>query len=175
MLFNWQGYRLLISFLEETADQKMETQFDFDHYDATGQLSIKIPIKYLPYYVNSSQYERVNGEIDINGIPYKFVKQRFLNDSLELICIPNHAALTLRSAKENIFGLVNDLQHSSAGKKSDTHPGNSKSFSSEHYTVVEPLTLSQYYLLLDERSFHFSISIQSFLPPAIEYPPEWMA
>ncbi len=63
LLFNWFGYRLLLSFMEDKADMQLEAQLDQDQYDQSQLVSIKIPVKYISYYSGSTTFERVDGEI----------------------------------------------------------------------------------------------------------------
>lgn len=109
-LFNWFGYRLLTSFLQDRADASLEFQLDNNKYDESQLISIKIPAN-LPYYNNSQRYERVDGQIAINGKHYNYVKRRLFNDSLEYLCIPSEEKTRLSHASDEFFKLINDLQH----------------------------------------------------------------
>ena len=90
---------------------------DNDEYDDSGLISIKVPATHLAYSPSSSQYERVDGRMLIGSTPYKFVKRRCFNDTLELICIPDYKVLRPETARR------------------DSHPAISKSFSIDYYTV----------------------------------------
>jgi hypothetical protein len=119
-------------------------------------------------------FERTDGRIEIAGVEYSYVKRRIFNDSLEIMCIPNNAAMQLHNAKNNFFNLVNDLQ-CSQNKKTNSRSECNKSFSMDNYIVnelyqfnINRFTLSNniiYYLEND--SFDFS-SID-------EQPPDIMA
>lgn len=117
-LFNCFGYRLVISYFEVKADQQLENQLDNENYDESQLVSLKVPVTYLPYYNNSKTFERVDGQIEIHGTLFKYVKRRIYNDSLELLCIPNATAMKFQSTRNEMFRFVNDLQ---TGKKSDSH------------------------------------------------------
>jgi hypothetical protein len=132
LLFNWFGYRLVIGVLETQANSALEAQLDQNCFDDAQLISIKVPVRYLPYYTNSSQYERVDGQIEVGGVQYKYVKRRIYNDSLELLCIPNHTAMRLRTAENEFFKFSNDLTHE---KKPGDNPHGRKYFSIDHYTV----------------------------------------
>ena len=119
----------------------------------------------LPYYNNSKSFERREGQIEITGVQYNYVKQRIYHDSLELVCIPNKAATQLRSAKDDFFKLVNDLQYGQS-KKTNSHNNNYKNFSLDHFTLndfcelqIAILTLAKNRSpYLDDSSFDFSSS-----------------
>lgn len=109
-LFNWFGYRLLTSFLQDRANASLEFQLDNNKYDESQLISIKIPAN-LPYYTNSKNYDRVDGQISINGKHYNYVKRRLFNDSLEYLCIASEEKTRLSNARDDFFKLINDLQH----------------------------------------------------------------
>jgi hypothetical protein len=117
-LFNCFGYRLVISYFEDKANQQLENQLDNENYDEAQLVSLKVPVTYLPYYNNSKAFERVDGQIEIHGTLFKYVKRRIYNDSLELLCIPNATAMKLQTTRNEMFRFVNDLQ---TGKKSESH------------------------------------------------------
>ncbi|HVV03192.1 MAG TPA: hypothetical protein VHC96_03175 [Puia sp.] len=142
LLFSWYGYELLSSYLEAKADRQLEARLDANRYDESELISIKVPSSHLSYYNSSTQFERVDGQIEVGGVQYKYVKRRLFNDSLELLCIPNHAAMNQQTARNQFFQLVNDLQqHNGQGKKSDH--STSKSFSPTDYETVSSLTVGQ--------------------------------
>lgn len=130
LFFNWYGYQLLSSYWQNRSDRRLEASFDKDNFDDSQLISLKIPLTTLSYYSGSTSFERVDGQIDIHGVHYKYVKRRIFQDSLELLCIPNMAAMKLQTAKNDFFRQVNDLQQQSQGKKSNAHPvkDNSKDY-----------------------------------------------
>ena len=132
LLFNWFGYRLFIGMLETQANTALEAQLDENRYDESQLISIKIPVRYLPYYTNSSEFQRVDGQIEVGGIQYKYVKRRIYRDSLEMLCVPNHTAMQLRTAENEFFRFSNDLTHE---KKPGDNPHARKYFSVDNYTV----------------------------------------
>ncbi len=89
----------------------MERSLDENNYDDAQLITISVPLTKISYYNNSTQFERVDGQIELNGVQYKYVKRRLYNDSAELVCIPNGVAMKLLSAKNDFFKVVNDIQH----------------------------------------------------------------
>ncbi len=122
--FNIFGYKIVAIFLEQQENEKMELAFDGNDYADQQLISIKQPTN-LPYYQNSKTFQRIDGEIEIEGVYYKYVKCRIYNDSLELLCIPNTAKMKIQAAKADFSKLVADFQTSAGKKKS---PSESKSF-----------------------------------------------
>ncbi|MBN9379378.1 MAG: hypothetical protein J0H74_01350 [Chitinophagaceae bacterium] len=149
LFFNWYGYKLLSFYLEDRADRRLEASLDKDRYDESQLISIKVPSSHLSYYNSNTQFERVDGQIEVKGIQYKYVKRRLYNDSLELLCIPNHDAMKLQTARNQFFQLVNDIQqHNGHSKKSDTHH-TTKSFFPTDYEAIHGLTIEQLYTVIN--------------------------
>ncbi|HRP56934.1 hypothetical protein [Agriterribacter sp.] len=116
-LFNLAGYRLLLQYWEVQENTKMEVRLDQQQYDEKDLVEVKIPIN-LPYHSNWSDFERYDGEIDIDGVHYKYVKRKIFNDSLVLLCIPDKIKTKINTARDEFFSLVNDLQKDTANTKS---------------------------------------------------------
>jgi hypothetical protein len=117
LAFNWFGYRIFMNLLEQKASVTLQQQLDKDLYDDSGLVEVKIPVN-LPYLSNWTSFERFQGETEINGIHYKYVKRKLVNDTLILLCIPNSEKNELRTAQSDYFKQVNDLQNTS--KKNNT-------------------------------------------------------
>ncbi len=107
-LFNTGGYRFVFDQLEERSSVELIKQLDNETYRDSELVEMKVALP-MPYQTNWSSFERFNGEIEIAGIHYNYVKRKVWNDTLILMCIPNHGKMSLNSAKDQFFSLVNDL------------------------------------------------------------------
>jgi hypothetical protein len=107
-IFNVGGYRFVFDKLEKDASVQLIDKLDNDQYRDDQLIEMKVPLP-MPYQTNWSSFERYNGEIQIEGVHYNYVKRKVWNDTLILLCIPNHDKMQLNSAKEQFFSLVNDL------------------------------------------------------------------
>ena len=135
----------------------MEIKLDQNQYNESDLVSVKIRYP-LPYIVNSSNFERWNGEVNIDGILYKYVKRRFINDSIEFLCIRDQMSMQLQTARDNFFRLANDLQQNQENKKSDqSNIPSFKNTLNQYYeeipewglsTIETPLLYNPYYLPL---------------------------
>jgi len=174
LFFNWYGYRLLTTWLEVKADHQLEARLDQNSYDESQLVSIKVPSTHLSYYNSSTQFERVNGQIEIEGVRYKYVKRRLFNDSLELLCIPNHTAMRLANVKNEFFKGVNDIrQDNGQSKKSDSTPGSSKNIAStDYYTVNDFFVLGNLYFTHLPRPFDRAATISTSVLATDEQPPD---
>jgi len=170
LLFNFIGYRLFSSLMEERANHQLEAKLDNDDYDDAQLISIKIPVTHLAYYNSSDKFERVDGQVEMNGVQYKFVKRRIYKDSVEMLCIPNQTAMSLQSAKDEFFKLVNDLQHTGQSKKTDTHT--SKNFTVDNYTLSESFSLHKLCTDINIKRFAYPTSLLSRTIVTAEQPPE---
>jgi hypothetical protein len=153
----------------------MESQLDDDKYIDAQLLSLKVPVSDLAYCNNSQTFERVDGEIEINGLIYKLVKRRLYQDSIEYLCIQNSAVMYLKSAKDEFFKLVNDLQASSQSKKADPHKNLTKSFSSDNYTIGDLFLLNNSSVAVSIKPSHFSDDISSLFSVIDEQPPDTLS
>ncbi|MBS1596726.1 MAG: hypothetical protein JST75_00770 [Bacteroidetes bacterium] len=172
LLFNWFGYRLLTSYMQSKADVQLRTSLDNNNFDESQLVSVKVPATNLGYYVNAAQFERVDGTAEINGVQYNYVKRRVFNDSIEMLCIPNHTAMQLKNAKDEFFKLVNDLQTPGQGKKSDSHATSYKSFSIDYYSVNSQFDLSTLYFTTTKKVAHYIFTVPSYFTLVSEQPPD---
>lgn len=139
-LFNLFGYRLLLNYAQHQSNQKLEANFDNNNYNEAELITVKVPLS-LPYQNNQQDFERVDGEIKINGKIYKFVKRKISNGELLLMCLPDHKKMELQSAKDEFFKYANDLVQSKSSKKSDhSKAGAFKNLVGEYDNYTNQLT-----------------------------------
>lgn len=131
LAFNWVGYRLLSGMLEQKADLALEKRIDNADYDEKNLIELKVPLNapYLP--ANSTAFERVDGEIEIEGTHYKYVKRKVVDGELVLLCIPNEGKTKIQNSRVDFFKLVNDLNQSSNTNK-NKNTASFKSFTTEY-------------------------------------------
>lgn len=116
-LFNIGGYRLWYYYAQQQSDKQLEASLDKNEYDEADLITVKVPLS-LPYQTNWKEFERVDGEINIKGKIYKYVKRKVENGELVLLCIPDHNKMQLETAKDDFFKSVNDLIQNNSSKKS---------------------------------------------------------
>jgi hypothetical protein len=115
LLFNWFGYQILYVHLQSIANKNLEAQLDKDNYNEKDLISIKLPL-FTPYITDESSFQRVDGEINIDGVHYKFVKRKVFHDSLILLCLRNTVKMKLSEASNEYFKAITDLQKQNTGK-----------------------------------------------------------
>ena len=120
LAFNWVGYRMLSSYMENSSDVVLETKIEKAEYDESSLIEIRVPLN-APYLAdNTDEFERYDGELELDGIHYKYVKRKIVNGELVLLCLPNKSKTELQNSREEFFKLVNDLNHDQNKSKSTT-------------------------------------------------------
>lgn len=116
--FNWFGYRLVYDYLQQKSNENLEALFDQNLYDESELVELKIAVN-VPYQTSRADFERCDGEINVDGILYKYVKRKLSNDTLYLMCLKNTDKMTLEKAKNKIYKLTNDLGQNDQNGKTD--------------------------------------------------------
>lgn len=116
--FNTVGFRLFIDYALNKADKNFEAKLDKGSYNESELITVKIPLN-LPYQTNSRDFERVNGEVNVNGTIYKYVQRKIFNDTLILQCIPHEEKTVLQQKANDYMGKVNDLPGNDNNKKAE--------------------------------------------------------
>ena len=175
LLFNWYGYQLVSNYIQDRADRRLEASLDKKDYDETQLLSFKVPVTSLSYYNSSASFERVDGQIDIGGIQYKYVERRIYRDSIEYRCIPDQMAMNLKSARETFFQLVNDLSHNGQEKKTP-HSTQYKSVSQDYCaTQIECFLPHMVIVPAPQTGILVTVALLSRYTPTAEMPPDQAA
>jgi hypothetical protein len=100
-------------FISQTNEHTLQ-KLDKGNYKDSELIEISIPLN-LPYYTSWNEYERYDGEIELNKVHYNFVKRKVVNDTLYLLCLPNEIKTELYKAKNEF-----------AAKESGNTPSSSK-------------------------------------------------
>lgn len=176
LIFNWFGYRLLSDFLQEQSESRLEARVDDHLYDDRQLIELRIPIT-LPYHNETKDFERYNGQIELNGIHYQYVKRKIEKGELVLLCLPNLEKQKIENAREQFFKLVNDIDQTASSENT------SKKTTKESHFSFKKL-LSEYQQESNHWQFclhqNASTCLQKFLVPYIpnkftvapEQPPE---
>jgi hypothetical protein len=171
LFFNWYGYQLITGYWQDRADRRLEASLDRKDYDESQLISIKVAVTSLSYYNSTTDFQRVDGQIDIGGVQYKYVERRILQDSIEYRCIPNQMAIRLKNAKDNYFQLVNDLSRNGNGqeKKTTQYKYVSQDYCPATLTIELPQMAA---VLAPKKATTGSAHLPSSYSPASEMPPD---
>ena len=116
-MFNMVGYKFVANYFESKATEDLQALLDQNNYSDADLISFKFQSS-LPYHSNSKEFETMNGNIDINGVNYQYVKKRFYNDSLEVLCIPNIVNSSIKNSQNDFAKQLIDNIASAQTKKS---------------------------------------------------------
>jgi len=119
----------------------MVARIDRAEYNDKDLIEVKVPVN-LPYQTNWKEFERYDGEIQIAGVHYNYVKRKLQNDTLILMCIPNTDKMKLFNARETFFSLVNDMQQNENGKHHPLPAKPVKIFMAEYVPYNNDFSLS---------------------------------
>lgn len=114
-LFNLAGYSFVFRLLINHSNKQTIAAINTGGYSNAELVHIKIPVL-LPYSTNWSDYERYDGEVEYEGIYYRYVKRKIYNDTLHLLCLPDFKRTRLQSAENSYAQQVNDVNASSDEK-----------------------------------------------------------
>jgi hypothetical protein len=120
LMFNFVGYRLLFSYLQQKANNTIVAKIDKEAYNNAELITLTVPLS-MPYLQDSKDFESKDGEITLNGKIYHYVKQKISQGNLILMCLPDEQKTHLQNAKDDFFKLANELQNNSSSKKSGEH------------------------------------------------------
>ncbi len=126
--FNVAGYQLVFNYISNKADKNLELALDTDNYKDEDLITIKQPTN-LPYYTDSKEFQRIDGEVEMSGIKYKYVKCRIYQGHLEMLCIPHKAKMQIEQSKNNYAQGANDFQQNDTQKKDGAQKSFQKSLS----------------------------------------------
>ena len=158
-----------MNLLERQASVSLQQKLDRDQYNNENLVEIKVPVN-LPYLSNWSEFEKYQGETEINGVHYKYVKRKLVNDTLILLCIPNQTKNELRTAQSDYFKQVNDLQGTSK-KSGDNKDHQSKNTISD-YLLNEVFNFSTNNLISTTRHSLYNKPLPTAVLLVKEQPPE---
>ncbi len=118
-LFNLVGYRWVFNYAQQQSDVQVTASLDKHQYNDADLITIKVPLS-MPYQTVQSDFERVDGEININGTVFKYVKRKIVNGEMVLMCLPDNNKMRIQSAKDDFFKTTNDIAGNNTSKKDNS-------------------------------------------------------
>ena len=115
-LFNLAGYSLLFQYFITQSDKLVVQQLDDNQYNDSELVELKVPLN-MPYFTGGSEeFERFDGQIELNGIHYNYVKRKVQHDTLYVLCLPNTAKTKLYAARNDYAKQANDIPLNGKGE-----------------------------------------------------------
>lgn len=139
-LFSQAGYTALFQYFINDADNKIAHRINSNIYNEDDLIEIKVALN-MPYLQSAKNFVRVDGEIELNGIHYNYVKRKVAADTLYLLCLPNFLKTHLADAKADLSKDYSDVP---VNKKSAEPASAKKQNSINDYNIAtEQLALLQ--------------------------------
>ena len=91
LLFNSLGFYGLLQGLQYKNTIDLVKRLDNEQYSKEETITLKLPFT-IPYQLNTNDYERVDGQIQIEGEFYRLVEQKLSRDTLYIVCIKDYAS-----------------------------------------------------------------------------------
>jgi hypothetical protein len=107
-LFNVGGYYIVFWALRYQSNLELSSRLDDNDYSHEETVELKIPIN-MPYPIHPRGFERAHGEFEHKGEFYQLVKQKFLNDTLYIVCYKDYHEKNLVETMKDYATLSNDL------------------------------------------------------------------
>lgn len=104
--------------MQDQAGAKLEARLDTNQYDDSQLIEFKIPVN-VAYQTSRSDYERVDGEVQVGGAIYKYVKRKVENDTLYLMCIPHTQKMHLEVVMNDLFKIANGFSQTTNSNNQD--------------------------------------------------------
>jgi len=162
----------MFDYMQQKANEKLETVLDNHDYNESELIELKIPV-HLPYQNSWTAYQRYNGEIELNGVMYKYVKRKLANDTLYLKCIPNTQKMDLETAKNDFFKISNDLVQNNNSKKQDNAKSATKILQTVYYESSLFITINSPFIIRQNNwSSSQDAKIQNDFHLSPEQPPD---
>ena len=170
-IFNLFGYRVLFYVAQQQSDINIVKALDKDQYNEGDLITIRIPMS-VSYQVERKDFERFDGEVNLNGKIYKYVKRKVCDGNLILLCLPDHNKMHLETAKNELFKTSNDLQNTGSKKSDNSKSAPGKNLSNEYNQNLAEYNYDCYHVRHNNGFLDFASPLSSALHSSPEQPPE---
>lgn len=117
LLFNSVGYRVLTHYLQQQADSRTQAMIDAGEFRPSNLIELSVPLD-LPYTTTWTGWEHFEGDIEIDGIHYRYVERKLEEGRMYVRCLPNTEKTQLLTARDEFSKLVNSFNKQTESKKS---------------------------------------------------------
>lgn len=166
MLLSTFGYLHVLIVIEQQVSSRAVKRIAENENQISGNVVLRVPVS-LPYPSYDNEFKTASGEIVVDGVLYRFVKQKMYRDTLYLVCSRDKATTEARNA-------ISDYSRSFAGthEQKANAPGKTTSIFPAFCVFVDfpsipDLTrcVSQLRGVPPEGIYHFSSIASVFHPP----------
>jgi len=112
--YHFGYYLLYISLHHQIENDWQEKIFD-DHF--SQELLMKLPLS-VPYMADQEDFQITNTPFTKDGIHFRAIKQRYANDTLQIIYVPDHESSSLITTVKDWIATINsDMQPNQSNGK----------------------------------------------------------
>lgn len=113
-LLNVLGYYGVFMGLQFVNEREMRALFDDDNFLPEEEITIKVPIT-VPYATDAREFTRVDGEFEHQGETYRMLKQRYISDTLHIVCVKDNTSKEIKQALNDYVKSFTDKPSSEKG------------------------------------------------------------
>ncbi|WP_031267181.1 hypothetical protein [Mucilaginibacter oryzae] len=113
-LFNMGGYNLAFQYFIHRSEVQIVKEIYENKVDKTKLVEIKIPV-HLPNISSWDGYVKDQGQLQLKGVYYNYLRYKVTRDTMSFICIANAVKTRLVSANLIIAKELNDVPLSKKG------------------------------------------------------------
>lgn len=113
-LFYLGGYMLVFQYFIHQSDIQIVKEIYDNKVDSQKLLELKVPVN-MPTIQDWTEYEHIEGQIQLNNAYYNYVRLKMTRDTMYLICLPNDVKTNLMKANVIMAKNVNDVPLSKKG------------------------------------------------------------
>ncbi len=118
-LFYLGGYMLAFQYFIHQSDVQIVKQMYDNKVNSQKLVELKVPVN-MPTIQDWTEYEHIEGQIQLNNAYYNYVRLKMTRDTMYLICLPNNAKANLIKANVIMVKNLNDVPLSKKGANNST-------------------------------------------------------
>jgi hypothetical protein len=104
--------------LEQQWQQQVQKSLDINDYNEADLITIRVPLM-LPYVTDTRDFQRTDGQINVDGKVYRYVKSKVEHGEYVLLCLPDHYQEKLQKGKQDFIELSNNVSTADGAKNND--------------------------------------------------------
>lgn len=164
MLFNMVGYRFVFVMLDNIASEKQDAKLDAGQYVEANLIEVRVPLN-MPYQERVTEFERLYGEMTVDGVVYTYVKMKVDHNELILKCIPDVNRQQIKNSENNLAKANSSQDMDNNGKKHNTSFNKNTISDYDNKNQTYNLQANKLVVLLSYPDFTTSILKVSIAPP----------
>ncbi|WBL43132.1 hypothetical protein PBT90_00215 [Algoriphagus halophytocola] len=111
------GYYAFYFSYEHVLEQQWESQVYSGEFNEQAEQLMKIPLS-MPYMANQEEFQITNTPFEKDGQSYRAIKQRYQNDTLQLIVVPDVERKVLKNTVQKWISTLTDEENPTENKGS---------------------------------------------------------